>query len=67
MKPTTSEPVNDRVAISGGAVCPRCAATMQRYRRPEGYTPNAAPFAPVTLWDRCGACNWVQRLDETAW
>jgi hypothetical protein len=25
--------VTDRVAIPGGAACPRCAALMQRYRR----------------------------------
>jgi hypothetical protein len=33
---------------------------MQRYRRPEGYKPNTAPFARVTVWDRCG-CGWIER------
>jgi hypothetical protein len=63
-KPTTTEPVTDRVAISGGATCPRCAATMQRYTRPPGYTPNTAPFAAVVLWDRCEGCHWIERLEE---
>jgi hypothetical protein len=61
-KPATRKPVTDRVAVPGGAACPRCAAVMQRYKRPEGYKPNAAPFAPVMLWDRCAGCNWITRL-----
>jgi|HubBroStandDraft_6_1064221.scaffolds.fasta_scaffold2852813_1 hypothetical protein len=47
-KPATRKPVAD----PDGAACPRCAAVMQRYKRPEGYKPNAPPFAPMMLWDR---------------
>jgi hypothetical protein len=65
-KPRVAQvPGADRVAVAGGAACPRCAETMQRYKRPEGYKPNGAAFAPVTLWDRCAACNFIQRLEET--
>jgi hypothetical protein len=64
-KPSAIKPI-DRVPVDGGAACPRCAAPMQRFCRPEGYVPNAAPFACVRLWDRCGACNFIQRLEEPA-
>jgi hypothetical protein len=65
-KPIATEPTTDRVAIPGGAACPRCAAMMmQRYRRPAGYKPaNETPFNLVLLWDRCLSCSWIQRLEE---
>jgi hypothetical protein len=66
MTKRTAKPATDRVAVAGGAICPRCAEPMQRYERPAGYVPNASPFAPVTIWDRCAACNFIQRLEETA-
>ena len=40
---------------------------MQRFRRPEGYTPpNSTPFHLVQVWDRCVACNFIERLEEPA-
>jgi hypothetical protein len=63
MKKPSIKPI-DRVAIPGGAVCPRCNSTMQRFCRPDGYTPNAAPFACVRLWDRCLSCSWIGRLEQ---
>jgi len=58
--------VADRIAVSGGAACPRCApAPMQRFKRPAGFVPNGAPFSYVRLWDRCAACNWIARLEES--
>jgi hypothetical protein len=66
MTKRTAKPATDRVAVAGGTPCPRCTAPMQRYRRPDGYKPNEAPFAPVTLWDRCAGCNFIQRLEEAA-
>jgi hypothetical protein len=59
----TIKPAIDRIPIAGGATCPRCAEPMQRYRRPDDYVPNAAPFACVRLWDRCG-CGWIERLEQ---
>jgi hypothetical protein len=59
-----AKPATDRVAIPGGAACPRCAATMQRFRRPKGYKPkNETPFHSVQVWDRC-SCGWIARLEE---
>jgi hypothetical protein len=68
-KSPTRKPVVDRVAIPGGAACPRCAATMIRYKRPAGFVPNGSPFSCVTLWDKCdgdGSCGWIARLEEAA-
>jgi hypothetical protein len=53
----------DRVEVAGGAACPRCGQPMQRFERPAGYKPNAAPFAFVTLWDRC-RCGASAGADE---
>jgi hypothetical protein len=61
-KAATRKP--DRVAVTGGAACPRCCAQRQRYRRPKGYKPkNETPFLAVLLFDRC-SCGWIQRLEE---
>jgi hypothetical protein len=38
---------------------------MQRFKRPAGFVPNGAPFSYVRLWDRCAACNWIARLEES--
>jgi hypothetical protein len=66
-KPTKAarKAATDRIAIPGGAACPRCAAMMQRYERPSGCKPpNDTPFHLVQTWDRCLSCSWIQRLDE---
>jgi hypothetical protein len=63
--PATRKPVADRLAVSGGAACPRCGQGMQRFKRPRGYKPpNETPFHSVRVWDRCG-CGYIQRLEET--
>jgi hypothetical protein len=60
-----AKPATDRIPVAGGAACPRCTAVMmQRYRRPDGFVPNGAPFSYVTLWDKCTACNFIRRLEE---
>jgi len=47
-KPATAKP--DRVAVDGGAACPRCGQAMQRFRRPEGYRqPNETPDCFIEL------------------
>jgi hypothetical protein len=66
MTKSTRNPVTDRIAIPGGAACPRCVGgvMMQRYRRPKGYKPkNETPFLAVQVWDRC-SCGRIQRLEE---
>jgi hypothetical protein len=40
-KSPTIKPAIDRIPVDGGgALCARCAVPMQRFCRPEGYTPN---------------------------
>jgi hypothetical protein len=54
-----AKPATDRVAVPGGAICPRCSTRMQRFRRPKGYKPpNATPFHAVKVGDRC-VCGWI--------